>query len=192
MIENEKPKNKLKQKSLEKPNGKTSHKKTNHGTKKRIINKKQKKTIKPEINLSKSRLEIKELLGKREEIRKGRPRFIRQESWRYHRVKDNWRRPTGIDSKMRAHKKGWPSLVDIGYRGPSEARGLHPSGYREVIVKTISDMETLNPETDAVRISGTIGARKRRDIVDRAEELGLKVLNQCGLRIIKSEPKESE
>jgi large subunit ribosomal protein L32e len=192
MKKDEKTKSKRKQKSLEKPAEKPSSKKLEPNTKKRVIAKRQKKITKPEINLNKSKTTNKELLKKREEIRQRRPHFIRQESWRYHRVKDNWRRPTGTDSKMRLHKQGWPSLVDVGYGSPSKARGLHPSGYRDVIVKTINDMETLNPETDAVRISATIGARKRKDIIDRAEELGLKVLNPCGLRIIKSKSNESE
>jgi len=192
MKKDKKIKSKIKQKTLEKPAEKPSSKKLEPDIKKRVMTKRQKKITKPETNLNKSKTTIKELLKKREEIRRGRPRFMRQESWRYHRVKDNWRRPKGTDSKMRLHKKGWPSLVDVGYGSPSEARGLHPSGYRDVIVKTINDMETLNPETDAVRISATIGARKRKDIIDRAEELGLKVLNQCGLRIIKTKPNKSE
>jgi large subunit ribosomal protein L32e len=129
---------------------------------------------------------IKPLLKLREEIRKGRPKFLRQESWRYVRVGDAWRRPKGTDSRMRLAKKGWPSLVNIGYRGPVKARGLHPSGFRDVLVNTVSDLEKLNPETDAVRFASSLGARKRREILNRAEELGLKVLNPRGLRVIRS------
>jgi len=44
----------------------------------------------------------------------------------------------------------------------------------------------LNPETDAVRLSSGLGARKRSEIVDRANELGLKILNRCGLRVLSS------
>lgn len=129
---------------------------------------------------------IKPLLKLREEIRKGRPKFLRQESWRYVRVGDAWRRPKGTDSRMRLAKKGWPRLVNIGYRGPVKARGLHPSGFRDVLVNTVSDLEKLNPETDAVRLASSLGARKRREILNRAEELGLKVLNPRGLRVIRS------
>ncbi len=129
---------------------------------------------------------IKPLLELREEIRKGRPKFLRQESWRYVRVGDAWRRPKGTDSRMRLAKKGWPRLVNIGYRGPVKARGLHPSGFRDVLVNTVSDLERLNPETDAVRLASRLGARKRREILNRAEELGLKVLNPRGLRVIRS------
>ena len=44
----------------------------------------------------------------------------------------------------------------------------------------------LNPEIDAVRLSAGLGARKRREIVDRANELGLKILNLRGLRVLSS------
>ena len=47
-----------------------------------------------------------------------RPEFVRQESWRYVRLKPNWRRPRGKDSKMRLQRSGWPPLVKIGYRTP--------------------------------------------------------------------------
>ena len=119
-------------------------------------------------------------------MRKNRPRFLRQESWRYIRVGDAWRRPKGIDSKMRKAKKGWPSLVKVGFRGPAKARELHPSGFRDVLINTLNELEKLNPDTDAVRLASGLGARKRRKILDRADELGLKVLNPRGIRVIVS------
>jgi len=131
-------------------------------------------------------VEVKESLKLRAAIRQNRPKFLRQESWRYIRVGDSWRRPKGTDSKMRLRKRGWPSLVKIGYRGPSKARGLHPSGFNDILVFTKEDLERLNPETDAIRLSSGLGARKRREIVDRANELGLKILNLRGLRVLSS------
>ena len=126
------------------------------------------------------------MLKLRDEVRQNRPRFLRQESWRYIRVGNPWRKPKGTDSRMRLRKKGWPSLVKIGYGGPAKARGLHPSGFNDILVFTKKELEILNPETDAVRLSAGLGARKRREIVDRANELGLKILNLRGLRILSS------
>src|SRR5438034_580225 len=34
-------------------------------------------------------------------MKESKPEFGRQESWRYKRVKENWRRPRGVTSKMR-------------------------------------------------------------------------------------------
>ena len=131
-------------------------------------------------------LEVKQLLKLRDEARQNRPKFLRQESWRYIRVGNSWRKPKGTDSRMRLRKKGWPSIVKIGHGGPAKARGLHPSGFNDILVFTEEELERLNPETDAIRLSSGLGARKRREIVDRANELGLKILNLRGLRVLSS------
>jgi len=117
------------------------------------------------------------LLRLRRRIASKRPRFRRQESWRYVRIKESWRRPRGIDSKMRLKKKGWPPSPSVGYRGPKAVRGLHPSGYEEVLVYNVGDLATIDPETQAIRIAGTVGARKRATILAEAEKRGIRVLN---------------
>src|SRR5918994_7073643 len=79
----------------------------------------------------------KELLQARKKISDKRPKFVRQESWRYDRLSENWRKPKGIDNKMRKQVSGVPALVKIGYRGPRAARGLHPSGYVDNLVHNV-------------------------------------------------------
>ncbi len=129
---------------------------------------------------------LKALVAKRKELAENRPAFIRQESWRYVRIHPEWRKPKGVDNKVRRQDKGWPSLVRIGYRGPAESRGLHPSGHFEVMVQRVSDLDRLVPGRDVARIGGTVGAKKREAILQRATELGLRVVNPTGLRIIES------
>jgi large subunit ribosomal protein L32e len=131
---------------------------------------------------------LKALVAKRKEVAEGRPRFVRQESWRYVRIHPEWRKPKGIDNKMRRQDKGWPALAKVGYRGPVEARGLHPSGHFEVMVLRAGDLSGLVPGRDVARIGRTVGAKKRETILARAKELGIRVVNPTGLRII--EPKE--
>jgi len=123
-------------------------------------------------NLSKE-----QALALRKRLKSKKPRFRRQESWRYKRVSEVWRKPDGIDSKMRRKKKGWPKSVEIGYRGPKAARGLHPSGYAEVLVHTVDDLEEVDPKTQAIRIAHAVGARKRIEITARAREKGIHILN---------------
>ena len=129
---------------------------------------------------------LKELVAKRKEISDNRPAFVRQESWRYVRIHPEWRKPKGVDSKMRRQDKGWPPLVRVGYRGPVESRGLHPSGHYEALVHRPGDLERLVPGRDTARIGRTVGAKKRDLILERATELGIRVLNPTGLRIIES------
>ncbi len=121
--------------------------------------------------------EEKRLLKIRNEMNRKRPKFRRQEWFRYKRLGEKWRRPKGKHSKMREHKGYRPPVVDSGYRNPKKVRGLHPSGFREVLVFNPKDLEKINPEREAVRIAGRVGVRKRMEIEKKAEELGLRVLN---------------
>jgi large subunit ribosomal protein L32e len=106
-----------------------------------------------------------------------KPAFIRAESWKYDRFSLSWRRPRGLDNKIRRKIKGWPAGVSVGYKGPKIARGLHPSGYREVLVYNVKDLSTVDPNTQAARIAHTVGKRKRALIIAEAKKLNIKILN---------------
>ena len=121
--------------------------------------------------------ERKRLMKLKKNISKKRPKFSKFESWRLVRVKDYWRRPTGIDNKMRQKRKGWPKSVKVGYGSPKAVRGLHPSGLKEVAVFNVGDLTIVDPETQVARIGGSVGARKRTAIVAEAFNLGIRVLN---------------
>lgn len=122
--------------------------------------------------------ETTDALTKRALISGRRPAFKRQEWFRYSKLGEKWRRPKGIHSKMKRNLKRRPPVVDIGFRGPKAARGLHPSGFEEVLVHNVDMLEKIDPKVQAVRIGGTVGTRKRIQIEDRAEELGIRVLNR--------------
>jgi large subunit ribosomal protein L32e len=119
----------------------------------------------------------KELLQARKKVSDRRPKFVRQESWRYGRLAETWRKPKGKDNKMRRQLSGAPRLVKIGYRSPRKARGLHPSGYTDNIVFNANDLASLDPSKDAARIAHAIGKRKRLLILAEARTKGIKVLN---------------
>ena len=102
---------------------------------------------------------------------------MRAESWKYDRFAISWRRPRGLDNKIRRKIKGWPAGVSVGYKGPKVARGLHPSGYREVLVYNVQDLSTIDPDTQAARIAHTVGKRKRSLIIAEAKKLNIKILN---------------
>jgi|WetSurMetagenome_2_1015567.scaffolds.fasta_scaffold07626_6 large subunit ribosomal protein L32e len=122
--------------------------------------------------------ETKALLLKRTEIDARRPEFQRQEWFRYQKLEGKWRKPRGMHSKMRRHYGYRPPIVSIGYRGPAEVRGLHPSGFEEVMVFNASQLTGIDPKVQAVRIGGTVGARKRGDIIAKADQEGIRVLNR--------------
>jgi large subunit ribosomal protein L32e len=78
---------------------------------------------------------------------------------------------------MRRKIKGWPSTVNVGYRGPKAARGIHPSGYEEVLVHNAEELKGINPKTQAVRIAHAISKRTRAKILVEARKKKIKVLN---------------
>ena len=117
-------------------------------------------------------------LAKRAMISGRRPAFKRQEWFRYSKLGEKWRKPKGIHSKMKRCLKRRPPMVDIGYRGPKSVRNLHPSGFEEVLIYNVEGLEGIDPKKQAVRIGGTVGTKKRMAIEDRADELGIRVLNR--------------
>ncbi len=123
---------------------------------------------------------LKKQLVIRRQIKKRTPHFLRDEGFRYKRIPQNWRRPTGYTSKLRINLKYRPSKVRVGFRSPVAVRGLHPSGFQEVIIHTSKELDTIDPKKQAVRIGGTVGTKKRLGIAKRAAELDIRVLNMKG------------
>jgi large subunit ribosomal protein L32e len=121
--------------------------------------------------------ERKRLMKLKKRMSQKRPKFVRFESWRYKRLKDHWRRPKGVDNKMRFNLKGWPKSVNVGWGSPKAVRGLHPSGVEEVMVYNVGDLSIIDPETQVARIGGGVGKRKRSSIMAEAVERDIKVLN---------------
>jgi large subunit ribosomal protein L32e len=118
-----------------------------------------------------------DLLEQRKKVSEHRPKFKRQESWRYKRLAVTWRKPKGVDNKMRKQVSGVPPLVKIGYRGPRISRGLHPSGYVDILVHNVKDLMLLDNTKDAARIARTVGNKKRLEIISKAESMGIKLIN---------------
>lgn len=121
---------------------------------------------------------LRRLLRLRQLLRGKKPDFVRIDQWRYKRIEDSgWRNQRTLDNKIRRKRKGWPRPVETGYRKPAAVRGLHPSGFVEVLVHNVEELAKLDPKIHAVRIGGTVGLRKRIEIVKKARELGFYVLN---------------
>jgi len=109
--------------------------------------------------------------------KKSKPAFNRENYWRFGRMLTSWRKPRGRTSKLRRKNCYRQKEPTIGYRNPEEIRGLHPSGYEEVYVSTMKELEALKKEEQAARLCGTLGKRKKSAIIEKAEKLGVKVLN---------------
>lgn len=101
--------------------------------------------------------------GKRQTRRKGNKKW------------QKWRKPRGLDILF---KRDDGALPRTGYKLPKRIRFLHPSGFREAMVFSEKDLAGIMPGTGiAVRVKANIGRAKRKQIVRKALEMSLKVLN---------------
>jgi large subunit ribosomal protein L32e len=129
--------------------------------------------IKPILDKNTKRL----LKIKNRQARK-RVEFRRQEWFRYEKFGEEWRKPRGKHSKLREHLSRRPPVVDAGFRGPAAVRGLHPSGFKEVLVHNMKELEAIDKNTQACRLASSIGRKKRVQMEERADQLGIRVLNR--------------
>nr|CAD2170456.1 unnamed protein product [Meloidogyne enterolobii] len=118
--------------------------------------------------------------GKKVKIVKKRTRrFTRHESDRYIRVKPNWRKPKGIDNRVRRRFKGQRKMPKIGYRNARVTRHMLPSGFRKVLIHNVKDLDVLLMQNKQYcgEIGHAVSSKKRKDIVERAKQLRITLTN---------------
>ena len=120
---------------------------------------------------------IKELLDIRKKMKSKKPDFIRQDIRKKARLKIKWRKPRGLDSKIRRKLNGRAKPVSQGYRSPGKVRGLHQSGLRQFMIRTIKDMDKLSPKEYCLIISSSLGKKKRVEALKKAIEKNFQVVN---------------
>lgn len=132
------------------------------------------KAVRPKRDLSGIKVRLLKI-RKRQKSKK--PSFRRHDSHKKKKLDENWRRPRGLHNKLRRRIAAKGAIVQVGYGSPREVKGLHPSGYEEVLVHRPKDVEDVDVANQRIRIGSSVGTRKRLEIEKKAEELGIKVLN---------------
>ena len=61
--------------------------------------------------------------------------------------------------------------------GPKLCRGLHPSGYEEVLVHNLAEVAKVDPVNQVARIGHTVGKKKRVQLIAEARKLNLTIVN---------------
>jgi len=112
-------------------------------------------------------------------VKKRTKKFKRHQSDRWFRVGESWRKPRGIDNRVRRRFKGTLPMPKIGYGSDKRTKFMLPNGLRRFLVTDVSavDLLLMHNKTYAVEIARTVGGRKRLQILERAKALGLKVVN---------------
>jgi len=107
-------------------------------------------------------------------------RFKRFHSHRFLRLRKGWRKPRGIDNRMRRRFRGSGPQPKIGYGTDRTMRYKCRDGLYRFNVANPADLEMLlmHNTTHAAVINHNVSARKRKAIVERAQVLGIKVVNK--------------
>ncbi|XP_010862027.1 60S ribosomal protein L32 [Esox lucius] len=112
-------------------------------------------------------------------VKKRVKKFIRHQSDRYVKVKQNWRKPRGIDNRVRRRFKGQMLMPNIGYGSNNNTKHMLPSGFRKFLVHNIRELEVLmmSNKTHAAEIAHNVSSKNRKLIVERAAQLAIKITN---------------
>ncbi|MBR9698889.1 50S ribosomal protein L32e [Candidatus Woesearchaeota archaeon] len=120
---------------------------------------------------------MKDLLEKRKEQKKKKPRFIMQSAHKLKRLKQRWKRPKGIDSKMRLGLRGYAKIIKVGYKSPAKVRGLDKSGLLPIQVHTEKELRSLDKTKHSAIIGSTVSQKNKVKLLVKAKELGLHIGN---------------
>mmetsp|Transcript_14325 Transcript_14325/g.21635 ORF Transcript_14325/g.21635 Transcript_14325/m.21635 type:complete len:135 (-) Transcript_14325:163-567(-) len=117
---------------------------------------------------------------KRKIVKKRMTKFSRFQADRFKRMNPAWRKPRGIDCRVRRRFKGVTLMPNIGYGSDKKTKYRSPTGFYKFLVRCPADLEMLlmHNEKYAVEIAHSVGAKKRKEIVARADQLRLQVTNR--------------
>ncbi|KAG8087883.1 hypothetical protein GUJ93_ZPchr0010g10212 [Zizania palustris] len=113
-------------------------------------------------------------------VKKRVKQFKRPHSDRYIGLKTSWRRPKGIDSRVRRKFKGCTLMPNIGYGSDKKTRHYLPNKFKKFVVHNVSELELLmmHNRTYCAEIAHNVSTKKRKEIVERAAQLDIVVTNK--------------
>uniref|UniRef100_A0A8C3X002 Ribosomal protein L32 n=1 Tax=Catagonus wagneri TaxID=51154 RepID=A0A8C3X002_9CETA len=127
-------------------------------------------------------------------VKKRTKKFIRHQSDRYVKIKKelagfmgtnhvlfqrNWRKPRGIDNRVRRRFKGQILMPNIGYGSNKKTKHMLPSGFRKFLVHNVKELEVLLMcnKSYCAEIAHNVSSKNRKAIVERAAQLAIRVTN---------------
>ena len=126
---------------------------------------------------------------------KKKPKFLRRTSTRYAKlgkgVKKNqkWRRPTGRDNKMREKKKGYPAVVQVGYKADKISRGSLKKK-QPIMVMNLKDLDKV--KESGIAVIGSVGKKKKLEIAKKAKEMKIEIYNMNAEKFLKLNEKKKK
>jgi large subunit ribosomal protein L32e len=110
-------------------------------------------------------------------------KFLRTDTSRFLRLGkkrrklQKWRLPRGKSNKRRLGRAGYAPIPTVGFKTPRKEAG-RVFGLIPKLVHNLSELEALGKDNAA--IIARIGARKKLELIKKADELKIKVLNMGG------------
>eukprot|EP00117_Sycon_ciliatum_P036211 scpid108535/ scgid27295/ 60S ribosomal protein L32-A len=118
-------------------------------------------------------------LNKTKIIKKHTKHTDRYQCDRFKRVKKSWRKPTGIDGRIRRRYRGLPKMPKIGRGSNKRTKHLLPNGLKKFVIQNEQDLDLLlmNNRTYCAEISQRISRKNRAAIVEKAKAMNVAVTN---------------
>jgi large subunit ribosomal protein L32e len=116
------------------------------------------------------------LLKVKATLKRRTPKFLRQDSHK-RSMKPGWRAPKGLHSKIGDNRRGYRKGLKAGYQSPAAVRGMNKHGLYPTLVETIAQLDTFDPKTHTLIVSGTLGGRKKLLVIEAAKTKGFTFTN---------------
>jgi len=122
-------------------------------------------------------------------------KFLRRVGSRFSKLgkgrkkKQTWRRPTGRDNKMREKRRGYPAVVQIGYKQDVKTRGEIKDKI-PVMILNVKDLEKI--KKNGIGIIGNVGKKKKIEIAKIAKEKKIEIYNLNAGKFLKEIKKKAE
>ncbi|XP_044103018.1 60S ribosomal protein L32-like [Neovison vison] len=112
-------------------------------------------------------------------VKKRTKKFIWPQSNRFVKIKRNWRKPRGIDNRVRRGFKGQILMPNIGYGSNKKTKHMLPSGFRKFLVRNVKELEVplMCNKSYYADIAHNVSSKNRKAIVERAAQLAIRVTN---------------
>uniref|UniRef100_G1PZI9 60S ribosomal protein L32 n=1 Tax=Myotis lucifugus TaxID=59463 RepID=G1PZI9_MYOLU len=112
-------------------------------------------------------------------VKKRTEKFIRHQSDRYVTIERNWRKPRGVDNRVRRRVKGQTLMPNIGYGSNKKTKHMLPGGFRKFLVHNAKELEVLLMcnKSHCAETAHNVSSKNRKAVVERAAQLAIRVTN---------------
>ena len=116
-----------------------------------------------------------DLVKIRNDSKRSKPEFRRQDVDLKPQFRKAWRKPKGLHSKMRNSRKGHNLLPKLGYASPKKVKNLTRDGLKLQVVRNLNELN--NVKDGCVAVGSDVGLRKRIVLLEEIINKRLKLFH---------------